>query len=457
MLCTGLVACAEAPPLVDASPTYVTPDAQPSNTLNTLIPSSPLKSLSLHSGTHACVLSTAGTVKCWGTNDSGQLGLGDTLPRGAGAGQMGDALPAVFTGLARITDVAAGTGSTCVIGSNGEVKCWGRNDNGQLGAGDTVNRGILPGDMGPSLPLVPLGVGRRALHLALGTNHTCVLMDDGNVRCWGNNEAGQLGVGDTATRGDQPSELGDGLPTVNLGTGRTAVAIGSGAEFSCALLDNAQVKCWGSNALGQLGLGDTVSRGQTTNMGDNLPAVNFGTNAAVASLSVGQTHSCVLLTNGQVKCWGDNSYCMLGLGDQANRGSAANQMGTALPSVQLGTGRIATQVGAGWGGACVVLDTGALKCWGYNYYGGVGVGDGTNRGCTSGQMGDALPAVSLGSNAGTVLQVHMAGVYACALLQGGVKCWGYNDEGNLGLGDTLSRGTKPTDLGDNLPLVPLFQ
>lgn len=392
-----------------------------------------------------------------GGNDSGQLGLGDTVNRGGAVEQIGNGLPLIFTGLASVADVAASTGSTCALGGGGEVKCWGNNGSGQLGAGDTTNHGSRPGDVGEAIPLVPLGTGRRATALAPGLNHVCALLDNGAVRCWGNNEAGQLGIGDTAARGDQPQELGDALPVVALGTGRKAVSIGSGAEFSCALLDNAQVKCWGNNNAGQLGVGDTNNRGTNpADMGDKLPAVNLGSGAAVASLSVGQSHSCALLTTGQLKCWGDNSYCMLGLGDQTNRGADANQMGDALPAVQLGVGRLVTQVASGWGGSCAVLDTGALKCWGYNYYGDLGLGDTIFRGCAKGDMGDSLPAVNLGSEVGAVQQVRLGGVYACALLQGGIKCWGYNNEGNLGLGDTVSRGSAPQSTGDNLPWVSVF-
>ena len=440
------------------APTYVTPADQPGNSLGTTLSFTSVKSISLHSGTHACALSITGAVKCWGSNDSGQLGLGDVIPRGSAANQMGAALPAVSTGLEHVTDVVAGTNISCVVGGQGEVKCWGANESGQLGAGDTLDRGKDLDTMGLSLPIVPLGVGRQALQVSPGADHVCALLDNGGVRCWGNNQAGQLGVGDTQNRGDAPSELGDGMPLVNLGSGRLATYVGSGTQFSCALLDNAQVKCWGLNTAGQLGVGDTTNRGPfSTDLGDSLPPLNFGPGATVAALSVGQTHSCVLLASGQVKCWGDNSSCNLGLGDQTNRGGDLTQMGSALPVVQLGSGRTAKQVSSGWAGDCVVLDDGSIKCWGYNYYGVVGVGDTAGRGCAPNQMGDALPAASLGSSVGAPVQVGMAGVYACALFRDtGVKCWGYNDNGNLGLGDTAGRGANASTLGNNLPLVSIF-
>ncbi|MCX7634091.1 MAG: hypothetical protein N2Z22_12235, partial [Turneriella sp.] len=132
---------------------------------------------------------------------------------------------------------------------------------GQLGLGDTSHRGDGPGEMGDSLPAVNLGTGRTAQAIVAGSSHTCTLLDNHSVKCWGNNTYGQLGNALYADRhGNLSWHLGDNLPPVNLGTGRTAVAITGGGEHACALLDNHSVKCWGKNQYGQLGLGDTNHR-----------------------------------------------------------------------------------------------------------------------------------------------------------------------------------------------------
>ena len=111
--------------------------------------------------------------------------------------------------------------------------------------------------------------------IAAGGDHTCALTA-ATVKCWGENVAGQLGLGDTADRGDQPDEMGVNLPTVDLGPGRTATAITAGGYHTCALLDDATVKCWGDNSAGQLGLGDDAYRGdQPDEMGVNLSAVDI--------------------------------------------------------------------------------------------------------------------------------------------------------------------------------------
>ena len=131
-------------------------------------------------------------------------------------------------------------------------------------------------------------------------------MDDDSVKCWGGNYNGQLGLGDTNSRGDESNEMGDNLPAVNLGTGRTAKAIATGELHTCALLDDDSVKCWGGNHRGQLGLGDTNSRGDESNeMGDNLPAVNLGTGRTAKAIATGGYHTCALLDNDSVKCWGE--------------------------------------------------------------------------------------------------------------------------------------------------------
>ncbi|MBI3976703.1 MAG: hypothetical protein HY331_00825, partial [Chloroflexi bacterium] len=165
--------------------------------------------------------------------------------------------------------------------------------------------------------------------LVSGNAHTCALLGNGTVKCWGWNNAGQLGLGDTNNRGDGSNEMGSNLPAVQLGG--TAVALTAGIWHTCALLSDSAVKCWGQNNYGQLGLGDTDSRGDGPNeMGTNLPAVQLGGTAV--ALTAGGSHNCALLNDGVVKCWG---YGLLGLGDTNHRGDEPNEMGTNLPAVDL--------------------------------------------------------------------------------------------------------------------------
>ena len=411
---------------------------------------------SLTAGTaHTCALLGTGEVKCWGGNDYGQLGQEDGRTRGDGPSEMGTDLLPVEVGTGRsVVALDAGPHHTCAVRDDGRVVCWGSNSRGRLGVGDTDARGDDPAEMGDHLVPVDLGHGRTAVDVALGNLHTCALLDDHTVKCWGDNGDGQLGLGDTEARGDEPGELGDALPAVDLGAGRTALALAAGAGRTCALLDDGRVKCWGSNGSGALGLGDTEDRGDAPGeLGDALPAVDLGVGRSALALDAGWGFTCALLDDRSVKCWGNNQFGALGLGDTSSRGNAPGEMGDLLPPVDLGAGRTASAVTAGADHACALLDDRTVKCWGSGTDGQLGQGDQVSRGGVPGQLGDALPPVDLGTGR-TVAAVSAGSRHTCAVLDdGGAKCWGNNSSGRLGLGDTTYRGARPGEMGDALPTV----
>jgi alpha-tubulin suppressor-like RCC1 family protein len=155
------------------------------------------------------------------------------------------------------------------------LKCWGRNVWGD-GLGDTIMRGDGPNEMGDNLPVVDLGTGETAIGVSMGAQHTCALLQSGHVKCWGTSHDGQLGLGDTGTRGDGPLEMGDYLPAVDLGTAVMPSAITGYEGRTCVIVNAGRMKCWGRNDYGQLGLGDTLNRGDDPGeMGDNLPFVGL--------------------------------------------------------------------------------------------------------------------------------------------------------------------------------------
>ena len=126
------------------------------------------------------------------------------------------------------------------------------------------------------LPTVDLGTGRTAIAIVAGSDHTCVILDNASVKCWGYNNDSQLGIGNTNNMGDSANEMGDNLPAVDLGTGRTAIAIDAGWEHTCVILDDASVKCWGRGGSGRLGQGNSDMLGDASGeMGDNLPAIDL--------------------------------------------------------------------------------------------------------------------------------------------------------------------------------------
>jgi alpha-tubulin suppressor-like RCC1 family protein len=194
--------------------------------------------------------------------------------------------------------------------------------------------------------------------------------------------------------------MGNNLAFTDLGSGLTATAIASGGDHSCALLNNGTMKCWGFNGYGQLGLGDTNNRGDNANeMGANLPTVSLGQGQTISAISVGGFSTCALLGTGSVKCWGLNAEGLSGTGDTTERGDGVGEMGDELPTVFLGDRVAKTVMVNGDGAVCSLLDTNQIKCWGFNTLGQLGLGDTNNRGDNPHEMGDALPVVDVGPDA----------------------------------------------------------
>ena len=474
-----------------------------------------------HYGQHMCAILDNGALKCWGRNANGQLGQGDVINRGGLPATIGDNLPAINLGTGRTAaKVAVGEAFTCAILDNGTVKCWGYNQYGQLGQGNVVQRGAVVNQMGDFLTPTNLGTGRTAVAISAGRSHACAILDTGAVKCWGYNTVGQLGYDNTTNYGSAGSQMGDSLATVNLGSGRTATAISLGDYFSCALLDNATVKCWGYGLSGRLGSGATANIGAASGDMAALAAIALPTGRTVTKLAAGGDHTCVIMDNATITCWGTNNHGQLGIesnaGGKANIGDASGEMGTAMIVANMGTGRTATKISAGLQTTCATLDNNTAKCWGYNASGQLGIGNPLDPdvGSASGSMGDPLVPILPGTsrtvssaqsfrdnvcfirddavgicygdnnygrlalgapaNAGddpnemgqylnvtdlgtgnSVSKVTMGYAHTCAILTTGkVKCWGRNNYGQLGLGDLINRKTD-AQMGDNLPFVSL--
>jgi alpha-tubulin suppressor-like RCC1 family protein len=388
---------------------------------------------------HNCALIDNASVKCWGQNTYGQLGIDNDTHMGDNTGDMA-VLPSIDLGTGRTaTAIGAGNNHNCAILDNASVKCWGYNRYGQLGIDNTTHMGDNSSEMAV-LPSIDLGTGRTATAIEAGINHSCALLDNASVKCWGQNGYGQLGIGNTTNMGDGSGEMGDNLPVVDLGTGRTATAIDAGGNHSCALLDNASVKCWGLNGYGQLGIDNTTQMGDNTGeMGDNLPVVYLGTGRTATAISAGIYHSCALLDNASVKCWGRNTFGQLGIDNDTHMGDNSSEM-AVLPPIDLGTGRTATAIEAGGYHSCALLDNASVKCWGQNTYGQLGIGNTARMGDGSGEMGDNLPVVNLGTGR-TATAIATGCYHTCALLDNAsVKCWGFNYYGQLGIGNTTAMG-----------------
>ena len=382
------------------------------------------------------------------------VGIAIFLQVGSAGGQIAE------NSSVTVTSVALGAKHTCALLSPEQrVKCWGTSAHGALNTDRIID--------GECLPFVNLGSNAKVGAIVTSTGElgsfTCAILTDGektttdgSVKCWGNNMDGQLGIGSSDPFvGLSEAEMGDNLAAVNLGTGRKAVSVCVGVHHSCAVLDNAAIKCWGVNEEGQLGQGDRVDRGASANdMGDNLPQVNLGTGARALEVTCGKDFTCALLESGAVKCWGANTHGQLGMGDVLSRGWVPSDLGDNLPSLDLG-GR-AAGLAAGDHHACARLEGGDLKCWGANGAGQLGRGDSAHYGGAPWHMGANLTAA-----VGGVKQVVAGREHTCALLQqlpgivASVKCWGRRTpalglpaEGNVGDGPGEMAALGSLDLGD---------
>jgi len=381
-------------------------------------------------GRHTCALLDTGGVRCWGDGAAGQLGhsninaIGDNeTPASAGDVPIG--------GIA--VQLAAGDAHTCALLGTGAVRCWGNGSSGRLGYGNTNTIG----DNEP--PAGDVVVGGTVVRLVAGRQHTCALLDTGKVRCWGDGADGQLGHGNTNAIGDNetPASAGD-VPV-----GGTVVQLAAGDSHTCALLDTGTVRCWGLGLSGRLGYGNTNT------IGDNETPASAGDVAVggtVVQIAAGNDSTCARLATGAIRCWGAGAVGQLGYGNTNDIGD--NEPPASASDVLVGG--LVVQIAAGGLHACALLDTGAVRCWGEGASGQLGYGN-TNA------IGDNETPASVGdvSVGGTVVQLGPGGSHTCAVLAtGNVRCWGRGSEGQLGYGNTNDIGDNepPADAGD----VPLF-
>ncbi|MGB7587798.1 MAG: Ig-like domain-containing protein [Solirubrobacterales bacterium] len=405
--------------------------------------SRPLLAGRIDSGSwHSCAIAGDGTVRCWGYGEFGELGYGNT--KTIGDDETPASVGPVDLGAGRTASaITVGEFHTCAILDNGTVRCWGNGGSGKLGYGNTNSIGDneTPGSAGP----LDLGAGRTAVSLSAGDNHTCAILDNGTVRCWGANGYGQLGYGNTTVIGDNETPAAAG--PVDLGAGRTAVEIAAGMTETCALLDNGTVRCWGNNSSGQLGTGGNANIGDNETPGSVAP-VDFGAGRTAVAISVGYAHACAILDTGGVKCWGSGENGRLGYANTTNVYSPAN-----VGTVDLGAGRTAVAIEAVDNHTCAVLDNGTLLCWGANTYSQLGY---TNFGAPVGdnETPGSVGPVNLGSGRNAV-GVTGGKYFTCAQLDNGtVRCWGESYYGQLGYGNQNTVGDNetpglagPVDLG----------
>jgi hypothetical protein len=281
-------------------------------------------------------------------------------------------------------DVAAGVAHSCVLLSDGTVRCWGFNGLGELGTSN---------GMPSTLPVVVSGVSgfNRGYSIDSTQQHNCVVTREARACCWGNDEYDQLGKRFSS---------------------ENVIAVGAGYDHTCALQYGGLVRCWGHGSGGLLG--------HSTPWFDEESWVSVYNVSTATQLSVGLRHSCARMADGTVRCWGQNGSGQVG----DDSGLSAVDTGALVLEVEG-----ATAVAAGGGHTCALLEGGTVKCWGANSSGQLG--DGTNS-----SQPVAGPVLGLAN----VTAIEAGHSHTCAIVAGGkVRCWGSNSSGELGDGTTEER------------------
>lgn len=351
---------------------------------------------------HACaitVVSGTPTLRCWGSNDVGQLGDGTKTTRPTPVTVNVGGVP---------TQVVANGMTTCALLSTGAVRCWGNNSTGAVGDGTFTERLVPTAVVGLPLPVIALAAGSTA-------QHNCALLSDRSVRCWGSNGQAQLGDSTVVNRSTP----------VQVPLGGIVEEIAVGFDFTCARAPGGSVVCWGGNGSGQLGDGTNTQRRLPEPVTVAIAVLPDGGVVKTAlsgatALAAGSDSTCAIVAGG-LRCWGDNGHGQLGDGTQTSR---------SLPiTPAIGTAN-AVEVSMSALDTCIRRATGAITCWGENASGQIGDGTRTQR---------LVPTNALGI---TPLPVRLAvgNAFACARLTpsgnlpGTVGCWGINGSGQLGQG-----------------------
>jgi alpha-tubulin suppressor-like RCC1 family protein len=339
---------------------------------------------------HSCAVSWTGRLWCWGRNSEGQLGAGDTEARAEPAEVAGDWV-----------DVAAGSKHACALARDGTGACWGKNADGQVGSGR-----LTPAEPAP----VPVGSLPVLRSVTAGQDHACAVTVEGALWCWGRNEEHQLGAADPL-RSPDPLRVEDGVQ-------RAWRQVSAGGRHTCGTDLDGRLWCWGHGAEGQLGAGDTTDRVQPAE-------VAAGT--LWLEVRAGASHTCAIDGSDRLFCWGSARDGEVGLGD----GAAERVLEPAAVDSPL---RFA-QVALGDHFTCAIAQDRSLWCWGRNDAGQLGTGDLALR---------RAPARVGGAGDWTALAAGRR--HVCAIrASGGLYCWGSNSDGQLTLGD-LADVEEPTEV-----------
>ncbi len=456
----------------------------------------------------SCAILSDHTTRCWGSGDA--LGNADSAINDIDEVEdLGNQLPVVDlgTGLSA-SKITAVEDFVCAILDNGSVKCWGGNNGGQLGQGHRDSIGGDDGEMGDNLLPIDLGTNPqttshyKAIDIATAENTVCAVLEDGRVKCWGENEDGLHGLGYSSYNsddnphyyiGDESNEMGDKLSFVELPVGVEATAIYMAYGHACVTTKGNKLYCWGENSDGQLGIGDAESRGDGfyireyiydngekpnrkkeiteldgTELGKQLCSlapnnggirgriyIDTNTNDIVDNDEEILIERTVCDTDDLTAFLSARLYSYQARMEYGQFGSDFSEMGDALKPTPLGTSAEIKDVSIGYYNTCVLFDDNELKCFGDGDYRGADTDE--DAGDTPLNTPDLIAPVDLGTDK-IIADIASAGYQTCAaFVDATVKCWGYNEYGEAGYPqyaeDTIGDGDPEPEMGESLPFV----
>lgn len=336
-------------------------------------------------GEHSCALSEAGQVWCWGRGLDGELGTGNKDSR---------ATPALVTGGLTFKAVTAGDAHTCALATDGAAWCWGWNAFFQRG--NSID--------GTEAAPVRVTGNRTFTHISAGAHHTCALGTDSIAYCWGYNRFGQLGNGTTNTAGEPYAVVGN----VKFS------GLSAGAYHTCGVTSVGSAYCWGKNDFGQLGIGTSATMSTT-------PAVVAG-GVTFREIDGGATHTCGVATDSRFYCWGSSAYGELGDGAVFKEGLP----GRFTPYPVSENFPRGVKIDAGTYHTCAFGDGGVTRCWGRGDYGQLAIGS-TNDNFHP-------QPVSIFRERTRFTALGLGGLtHACGIIDREVYCWGTGHLGQLGV------------------------
>ncbi len=368
---------------------------------------------------HSCAVFFDDTVRCWGDNGSGQLGKDYNRVESSDVPLSIDGLP-VGSGVV-VKSLVAGVRHNCALFSDDRIFCWGSNGLGALGRADQENS-YVPAPV----ENLDLGDGVTITTIVAGGYHNCVLLSDNTIRCWGFNDYAQLGR-DTGT--ERSSAVPAPLDNPDFGEGVSVTALAAGALYSCALVSDNSIHCWGDNIANQLGRyteGNTLGTSPDTNP---APVEQFfpGSGVTVRELAAASYHTCALLSDSTIQCWGNDHDGELG---RVTDSIASRMHPAPVTGLNLRAGTTVKHISAGGNHTCAFLSDDTVYCWGENDLGQLGRE-------TAGETSNPEPGMVAGIPPQSGIEITafsaMGYDHACVLLDDvSIHCWGSNAYGQLG-------------------------